>query len=301
MISVIMPVYNAEKYLGEAIESILCQTDPDFEFIILDDASTDGSSELILHYAARDPRINFVAGRRNRGITSRLNQGLKMASAPLIARMDADDVSEPTRFEKQRAFLAANPGIVLVGSRVLLIDPDGEPLREMGETLTHEEIDRGLMSRNGQLVYHPTIMFRTSAARGIGGYNEQYKAASDPQDFFLRMAEIGRLANMANRFCAIVSTFPRSGIQGLRNRKVYRPRADACQAAARLAGRRQTLRNVKRRTPCPVQAVTYRIWGWWALAGGSVRTARKYALKAFTGNPMDRETLTLLYCAMRGH
>ncbi|MBI5094602.1 MAG: glycosyltransferase family 2 protein [Candidatus Hydrogenedentes bacterium] len=107
-VSVVMSVYNGERYLAEAIESILGQTYRDFEFIIIDDGSTDESLKIVEGYASRDNRIRLVS-RPNRGLAAALNDGIEIARAPIIARMDADDVSLPKRFEKQMLYMAQHP------------------------------------------------------------------------------------------------------------------------------------------------------------------------------------------------
>src|SRR4029079_10086491 len=104
-ISVAMSVYNGERFLGPAIESILAQTFGDFEFLILDDGSRDATTQIVLDYAARDARVRPIL-RENRGLVASLNQLLDEARAPLVARMDADDIARPERFERQIAFLA---------------------------------------------------------------------------------------------------------------------------------------------------------------------------------------------------
>src|SRR5436305_9543595 len=123
-VSVLMPVYNAIRYIGVAVDSVLSQTFSDFEFIIVDDGSTDGSAEILREYAGRDPRIRLIS-RPNTGLGFALNEALAVARAPFIARMDADDECLPERFEKQIQYLRNHPECVLLGSRVLWIDSDG--------------------------------------------------------------------------------------------------------------------------------------------------------------------------------
>lgn len=300
MISVVLPVYNGAAFLGEAIESMLAQTESDFEFLVLDDASTDGSADIARAYARLDARIRVIADKCNRGITARLNQALALTTRPLIARMDADDISEPTRLEKQRAFLDANHDVVLVGTRVLLIDPEGAPLMEMGDALTHDEIDEGLLNGRGQLVYHPSVMFHAEAARAVGGYDESFRVTSD-LDFFLRLAEIGRLANLPEALLRYRQHFDSAGYARVAEQE------RAIDESLRRARLRRAVADVE--SPAPprprraprTRAATYRIWGWWALTGGNIATARKYAFKALAGDPLDRETMKLVFCALRGH
>src|SRR5690606_37017335 len=120
-----MPVFNSEKYLVEAIESILSQTFSDFEFLIFDDGSTDRSGDIIRMYAARDARILSDFSPVNKGYVVHLNEGIQRARGRYIARMDSDDISLPKRLEIQKTFLDEHPGIGIVGSSSLRIDQDG--------------------------------------------------------------------------------------------------------------------------------------------------------------------------------
>ena len=193
-ISVLMPVYNAELYVAEAVESVLAQTFTDFELITIDDGSTDRSSRILEGYAGLDSRIRLVS-RPNTGIVGALNEGASMARGEIIARMDADDVSLPERFAKQFEYLLAHPDCDAAGSRVLLIDPEGAPICEINEERSHEEIDRAHMSRRTGAITHPAAMMRSEALHAVGGYRQECLWAED-FDLFLRMAEIGRLANL---------------------------------------------------------------------------------------------------------
>ena len=114
-LSVAMSVYNGERFLAEAVESILSQSFGDFEFLILDDGSHDGTRDILAEYGGRDPRIRVIL-RENRGLVASLNQLIGEARAPLVARMDADDISHRDRFSRQLAFLAGNPDYGVIGS-----------------------------------------------------------------------------------------------------------------------------------------------------------------------------------------
>ena len=127
-LSVVMPVYNAEKYLSEAIESILQQSFEDFEFLIINDGSTDRSKDIVLQYD--DPRIIYVENDSNMGLIATLNRGIKLARGLFLARMDADDISVKDRFAKQIAFLKNNPNYRLCGSTVRIIDGKGQKKKE---------------------------------------------------------------------------------------------------------------------------------------------------------------------------
>lgn len=298
-LSVLLPVYNCEPYLSAAISSILDQTEPRFEFIIIDDGSTDASPEIARAFAARDARIRFYCDGVNRGVSARLNQGLSLAQADIIARMDADDISLPERFSRQLDFLQEHPDAVLVGARVIVIDPDGDELREMGDAFTHDEIDSGLMNAGGQLIYHPAVCYRKDIALSIGGYSSDYRGVED-LDFFLKMAERGRVENLREPLLFYREHFNRVGYR----MRVEQARAiGAVIAAARarrgLRGDGPELNNVAILSAPMSRAAAHRKWGWWALQSGRKAAARKHAWRSIALRP-NAASARLLYCALRG-
>lgn len=197
-ISVAMSVYNGERFLTEAIESVLSQTFTDFEFLILDDGSYDGTRAIIEHYAAQDERIRPII-RENRGLIASLNQLVEEARAPLIARMDADDICKPGRFARQIAFLAANPDCGVVGSWTEDIDEFGKVHGQEGveHPLDHEQFKRAV-ELGEPLVCHPAAMFRREIVRTVGGYHAAFKHCED-MDLWLRLANLTRIANLPER------------------------------------------------------------------------------------------------------
>ena len=136
-----------------------------------------------------------MVSRPNTGYTKALNEALGLARAPYLARMDADDVSMPDRFEKQVAYLKSDPDCVLVGSRILTIDPFGSPLYEPNHKLSHEEIELQLLSGVGWAIVHPAAMMMRDQVMALGGYRVQMEPSED-LDLFLRLAERGRIANL---------------------------------------------------------------------------------------------------------
>ncbi|CAN5805585.1 hypothetical protein BH24BAC1_BH24BAC1_09320 [soil metagenome] len=167
-ISIVMPVYNAEKFLSAAIDSMLGQTFTDFEFLIIDDGSTDKGVAIIQTYA--DPRIRFYQNERNLGISQTLNKGIELAQSDLIARMDADDVSYPDRLQKQYDYLTLHPDCALVSSLVRLVSEDGQVIRE-------DEFESKYFYYNLTFIcwiYHPTVMYRRQAVREVGSYAVPY-------------------------------------------------------------------------------------------------------------------------------
>jgi glycosyltransferase involved in cell wall biosynthesis len=171
MISVLMPVYNEEKYLSEAIDSILNQTYTDFEFIILNDGSTDRTEDIILSYD--DPRIVYVKNTENLQIVKTLNKGINLAKGKYIARMDADDISFPDRFEKQIEFMQKNSDIDVSGS---FIEHFGSKKGIMHYPLTHEEIKAHLLFNS--VLAHPTVMAKKIFYHQFK-YEEEYNKAED--------------------------------------------------------------------------------------------------------------------------
>ncbi len=185
-ISVIMSVYNAEKYLNEAIESILNQTFASFEFIIINDGSTDNSLKIIKKYQKNDKRIKLINNRTNLGLIRSLNKGLKIAKGKYIARMDADDIALPKRLELQLEFLENKKEINLVGSFAIMVNEMGKKIALEKVLLCPEEIEKKL--KKSCCLIHPTIMFRNE---GKFFYREKAYYCED-YDLYLQMISQGR-------------------------------------------------------------------------------------------------------------
>jgi glycosyltransferase involved in cell wall biosynthesis len=194
IVSVVMAVYNSERYLEEAIQSILNQTFRDFELIIIDDGSTDKSTEILKKYAGLDTRIRLVT-HENKGLTKSLNVGLSMARGEFIARMDGDDVADLSRFAKQLNAFKRDSNLVLLGSEVELITEDGFPLGPRGQPSEEVEIRRRLLQGDSGVVTHPAVMFRANVAQSIGGYDERFSTTQD-LDLFLKLSELGTIGNL---------------------------------------------------------------------------------------------------------
>ena len=283
VISVVMSVYNGEQYAPEAVESILAQTYHNFEFVIIDDGSTDGTKALLEAYAQRDPRIRLVS-RPNKGLTKTLNEGLTLARGEFVARMDADDVSLPNRFEKQVTFLRANPDCVCVGARVLRVDPYGSPLSESDHKLTHEEIDRQLMEEGlGWAVTHPVAMMRRDAVVKVGGYREQFRTSQD-LDLWLRLAEVGRLANLPE--VLLKYRYHPQSVGFTKFEEQRRAKSIILQDAYARRGRTPPAEWPKGIfTPLPV-AEQLRRWARTALKANNRDVAKKHAVAALKREPL---------------
>ena len=177
-----MSAYNSEKFLEESLESIVQQTFSDFELIIFDDASTDATREIITSYAAKDNRITPVFNRQNSGLTVNLNRGIKMSKGAYIARMDADDVSLPTRLDKQVSFLEHHTNIDLIGTDSVDIDDKGTEMHLRTVPEMHHAIIRLLPKANP--ITHSTVMFRKQSFAKINFYNESYRTTQDYEMWF---------------------------------------------------------------------------------------------------------------------
>lgn len=167
LITVLMPVFNGERYLKEAIDSVLAQTYTDFEFLIVNDGSTDHSEAIIRSYS--DDRIKII-NQPNGGVSNALNTGLQNALGQYIARFDADDICMPERLATQISFMLDHPGYVLVGSDAKYIDEDGAFIFQYHNNgYTHEEIKKSLIKDCTFL--HSSVMFLKSAVWELGGYD----------------------------------------------------------------------------------------------------------------------------------
>jgi glycosyltransferase involved in cell wall biosynthesis len=191
-----MSVHNGEKYLTDAIESILNQTAPHFFFLIINDASTDATSVILNKYAAQDARITILTNEIPLGLTVSLNRGIEQIVTPYVARMDADDVSLPERLEKQLAHMEAHPGTVALGGWVDPIDAKGQTTEspwfaQIRQYLDSVDICKALLL-GYSIIVHPTVMLRTDTLRAIGGYRACFRYAQD-YDLWLRLLPEGKL------------------------------------------------------------------------------------------------------------
>ncbi len=297
-ISVLLPVYNSQRYIRAAVESVLDQTFGDFELLALDGGSTDRSLSILRKYEARDRRVRVIA-REKLALAPSLNEMIAIARGRYLARMDSDDVSRAKRFEKQVAYLEAHPSCVAVGSRSVITDPQGMPICEYLNVLTHEEIDSAhLLDLGGTQICHPAAMMRRDAVVQIGGYCEEYRYGED-LDLFLRLAEIGTLANLPEVLFERREHLKSICYSNINDVASYNRRA---AIAARIRRGMPTLPEVSKSNLEPeTNAELHRRWAWWALQAGYLATARKHAILTFAMNPLNIEALRVLGCAIRGY
>jgi glycosyltransferase involved in cell wall biosynthesis len=210
-----MSVFNGQRYLVDSIESILCQTYSDFEFLIINDGSTDRSREIILSFD--DPRIRLIENPCNIGLTKSLNRGLELSKSEYIARQDADDISHTERLARQVQFLDENSDVALLGTRARAIDDYGRPRRS-----TLLRIPVGIIAIRWYLIFqnafiHSSVMFRRSIIwEKLKGYDNEFARAQD-YELWSRTARSFKVENLSNTYLdyrfdygSIVSRIPLS-------------------------------------------------------------------------------------------
>lgn len=229
-----MPVRDGERFVGEAVESVLGQTLADLELIVVDDGSTDSTPALLAGFARADARVRVLTQAVG-GLTSALNAGCALVRAPLIARMDADDVALPDRLERQAAFLDAHPDVALLGGGIVLVDEAGREFdREPGRAAPD-------LSEQNELV-HGTVVMRADAFRALGGYRLDQ---SEDYDLWLRFDEQHRVAALAEpviRYRFHPGQFSVTKLE----RQALGARCVRAAAVARRAGRPDPLEGVER-------------------------------------------------------
>jgi len=186
LVSVVMPVYNNEKYVAEAIESILNQDYTNFEFIIIDDHSKDKSWEIIQEYAKKDERIITIRNEQNLKIPKTRNKAYRQAKGKYIVIQDGDDVSMPNRITKQVKFMEKNPDYAVLGSDMLVIDGDSKEIGKRSYESDYKKIKKMITRINP--IPQPTVIIRKNIIDKIGYYNEEYVRCSD-YDLWIRAAK----------------------------------------------------------------------------------------------------------------
>jgi glycosyltransferase involved in cell wall biosynthesis len=297
-VSVVLPVRDTERYLESALGSVLDQSFRDFEVLLFDDGSSDGSLAIAQRAAAGDPRVRVFA-QRPTGYVPWLIRGVELACGEYVARMDADDVSLPERFARQVAFLDAHPEVVAVGTRALCVDDDGDPIAPTSKPLTHDEIDGGHLAPgcSGSLITHPTVMMRRAAVLAAGNYRAEGGVADD-LDLFLRLAERGRLANLPE---VLLHYRLHPASVGMTRRAEQL--ADIARLAAE-ARRRRGLPPAASAAPAPARAGGLDGARPWIVRAarehGFARTARKHALHALRAAPWSPASWRLMRLAWLG-
>jgi glycosyltransferase involved in cell wall biosynthesis len=197
-VCVLIAAYNAVPYVTEAIQSVLDQSFADFELLVVDDASTDETPAVLERFAQLDPRVRVLRMQVNSGPVMAANKGLAEVRAPLLARLDADDVCRADRLSQQVEAFDREPELVLLGSAFDYIDAAGQPIAQ-GNPPTDDATLQTVLMESGNPFCHPSIMMRTDALRSLGGYRQVLNPYGLDYDLCLRMAELGRIGNLPER------------------------------------------------------------------------------------------------------
>jgi glycosyltransferase involved in cell wall biosynthesis len=284
LVSVVMPVYQAARWVAEATQSILSQTRAALELIAVDDGSTDGSLGILDGFAARDPRVRVVR-RAHAGVIPARNAGLALARGGLIACMDADDVSLPDRLARQVDALVRDPALVCVGGAFEVIDEKRRVVNRVRPPGDHAGIVAAALNGRSPIC-GSNAMFRRDVALALGGYDEQACLVED-LDLWLRLAERGRLANLPE----VISRVRFHG-----DSQSALEQEHQLVMAERIANRARERRGIGGRVaplapwrPLPNRRSRHAFALGWALSAwriGERRTALAYAARALTLDPL---------------
>jgi glycosyltransferase involved in cell wall biosynthesis len=295
-VSVLMPVFNGEKYLAAAVESILAQTFRDFEFIVIDDGSKDGSLRILQEFQKREPRMRIIS-RDNRGVARTFNELLSYAQGEYVALNAQDDIALPERLALQVAFLRARPRVVCAGGSFELIDADDRYLTLLRPVQTDEEIQRLALAGSGS-INASSAMIRRESALSVGGCNHEFYPAED-LDFWLRLGEIGELANLHE---PLVRYRLHSASISEQNRSQQRAAARrACESAWQRRGIQGKFEAAFDWRPGPDRESRHTFmlqYGWWAFNSSQRQTALIYGWRAIQARPFRSDGWRLLLCAL---
>jgi glycosyltransferase involved in cell wall biosynthesis len=297
-VSVLMPVFNTARYLSDALASLSAQTFTNFELVVVDDGSNDGSTQILELFAAREKRMRLVT-RENRGLIATRNELLGAARGELLAWMDSDDVSLPNRLARQVDAFQIDPALVCLGSSAQCIDPDGNFLNIERWPISHREIL--IEQQTGGAMRFPTTMMRREFAQRVGEFREPFRIGED-FDFLLRLSESGKMENLPDvlylyrqhisSVCAILGPqWP-----------VYRDHILELARERRHGGKDQLQQGGSVRIDVPVNAdrrqterKVYLGWAQHALTNDNIPLAWKYARAAVARRPMSKSAWKLIF------
>lgn len=295
LVSVLMPAYNAARFLQEATESILKQTFNDFEFVVIDDGSTDNSLNILDAYAQLDDRIRLVS-RENKGISYTRNQLVELARGKYIAWMDADDISLPNRLDVMVRWLESNSSYVAVGCKTVFVDSEGENICNWKSPLDHDGIDGWHIAGTGGAIVFPSSVMLKQAVVAVGGFIEELTGAED-LDLFLKLAEIGKIANIDDVLYKYRQHL--KSISHTHSEKIKQDNYNAIKQAC--ARRGLATPDINALSHAVTPAMTRIKWAWWALGDGYIQTARKHAFLGTCLSPANLNGWKALACSIRGY
>lgn len=296
-VTVLMSVYNGEKYLHDAIDSILDQTFKDFEFLIINDGSRDRTAEILQSY--HDPRIKIINNQKNLGLTKSLNIGIKRARGEYIARQDADDISLPERLERMVGFLDKNRDVGVLGSSYIEIDEPGKEFVTCLLATDDKEIRKKLLLGN-HLGFE---IFRKTVIEEVGFYREEFRYAQD-YDIALRIAEISKVANIReplykHRIGAQSITVAKKAKQDRYAelaKELARERKQFGKDSLQTSNKEKIeniLSNITSKTRNELTNGYYS-WGRWLYLSGNYTSALKFLIRLFPHNLFNKRIWLLI-------
>jgi glycosyltransferase involved in cell wall biosynthesis len=296
LVSVVMAVHNTERYVAEAIESILNQTFQDFELIIVDDGSRDRSRKILQSFARRDDRIRLIL-QPHQGIPKTRNRLISEAKGELIAVMDSDDVALPERLQRQVDFLQQHRDVVCVGAAQDWVDEAG---RFLFFTQSQPEADaeiQQLMLNGRTSINNPSALMRRAAIVQVGGYDESFPQAED-LDLFLKLGEIGKLANLQETL--IQYRYHNRSISGQHQMRELEIRRQVCENAWQRRGIEGHFLEDKPWRPCdrPSFHAYWLRYGWLFFNTRQRRAAIAYGWRAVQELPWKVNGWRLLLSAL---
>jgi glycosyltransferase involved in cell wall biosynthesis len=291
-----MAVRDGERHLNDALDSVLEQTYADFELLVFDDGSRDGTAGLLRRYQERDERVHVLSGPR-RGYVHALNDLLTKAAGEFVARMDADDVCRPERLARQVAFLDVHPRVVCVGTATDRIDARGRLIGRRVPPVEDAAIQEELLSGHNPIV-HPSVLMRTEVVRRVGGYAVELAPAED-LDLWLRLGEHGELANLPEILLAYRmhtdSVSERGQARQLEHKRLAAERAWRRRG---LPERQLDLPPWRAMDDAASRADFLQRYGWSAFHLGEWRTALVYGVSLMAARPASSDGLRLAVCAL---
>ena len=293
-VSVLMTVHNSQRFIDQAVRSVLAQDFSDLELIVVDDGSTDRTARKLTHLARQDDRLKVIT-QPNRGIPIAANAGLEHCRGRYVARLDSDDLARSDRIRRQVAYLEANDA-VCVGSDMALIDPRGRFLTVMHNPPDDASIQAHIL-RGHAAIGHTSCLIRGDAIERIGGYDERFTCGVD-LDLWLRLGEIGALANISEPLVQYrLHDKSISEREGRHQREMFYL---ACQLAWARRGIEGRFDAWERWRPAEHRGSRHRFmlrYGWWALTSQQRRTAAIYGVKALLAGPGRAAGWKLLACS----
>jgi glycosyltransferase involved in cell wall biosynthesis len=298
LISILIPVYNSARFVAAALDSALAQTYERFEVVIVDDASTDGSLEILQPYAQRDARVRLFTHARNLGLPSTRNEAVQEARGEFIANLDSDDTAAPDRLALQLRYLQAHPECIVLGGQATFVDEDGDPVGVSEQKLSHEEIEAELFDGRGLALLQTTSMMRRADVLTVGGYRQGLRTCEE-HDLFLRLGEHGRLANLPDVLGAMrkhPGSFTAIGHIEISNALRRAVIADALRRRGLPLDSRRP-----RHWPAPQSlAEWHATWAGEAFYFGYRRSGWKHLRRAFRNGPLCPAALRILVDALLG-